>query len=82
MRTVLLLMVIFMSGCIATASASNTSGKIDNSPAEKAKREKIRKELCNKHHYPNVKYVHVGGELEILKVHLDIPEQTAYRCKF
>lgn len=79
MKVLAIITALFMSGCIAAASANQV---IDNSPAEKSKREKIRKELCNQHHYPGVKFIRVGGKLEIYKVHIVISEQTAYECKF
>lgn len=72
------IMALFMCGCVAAASINNS---IDNSPAEMAKREARRKELCAKKHY-NVNFVRVGGKLELHKIHVELSEQTGYECKF
>lgn len=81
MKIALLLMLIFISGCIAAAQAAK--GEINNSPAKKTERRAMCKPLCDKQHYPDVKFIRADGTLEILKIHVaSIGDKIACECRF
>jgi hypothetical protein len=53
-----------------------------DSPAEKAKRAAMCKDLCNKEHY-NIKFIRVDGTMEYYKIGVvSITGKTACECKF
>jgi len=54
-----------------------------NSDAAKNERKSMCRELCNKKHYPDVKFIWADGRLEFFKVHIvSISDKIVCECKF
>ncbi len=81
MRIAFLLMVLFISGCIATAGANGVKDGIDNSPGTRAKYNQKCVECCNKQHYPNVMVIDRGWR-SVKKIHVILEERTVCVCYF